>query len=117
MKRTLAIALLLGLAACGDKGKLEATAAETVTPQAITKPAALPVEPAKSEADKDLEKRVAGAIKAGKLHGIDVEAVSGQVTLFGTTPTAKDRERAISIATKVDGVKGVESKLEVVAGS
>ena len=117
MKRTLAIAMILGLAACGDKGKLDATAAESVPPKAIAKPAAVAAEPAMSEADKELAKRVAGAIKSGKLHGIDVEAAGGQVTLFGTTPTAKDRERAVSIAAKVEGVKSVENKLEVVAGS
>jgi len=117
MKRTLAIALILGLAACGDKGKIDATAAEAVTPQAITKPAAVPAEPAKSDADQDLERRVSRAILAGKLHGIDVEAAGGTVTLFGTTTTAKDRERAVGIAAKVEGVKSVESRLQVVTGS
>jgi predicted small lipoprotein YifL len=124
MKRTLAIALLLGLAACGDKAPLEATAAETVTPKALAasapepiKPAAVPATPAKSDADKDLEKRVARAIQAGKLHGIDVEASDGAVILFGTAVSAKERDRAARIAAKVDGVKTVDSRLQIVTGS
>lgn len=114
MKRILAVALILGLAACGDKGKLEAAAAaETVTPKAIAKAAA----PVKSDADQELARRVSRAILAGKLHGIDVEAAGGAVTLFGTTPTAKDRERAAQIAAKIEGVKSVDNKLQIVTGS
>ena len=117
MKRTLAIALILGLAACGDKGKLDAAAAETVTPKAIAKPADLPAVPAKSDADQDLERRVTRAIQAGKLHGIDVEAAGGTVTLFGTAVSTRERERAAQIAAKVEGVKTVDNKLEIVTGS
>lgn len=119
MKRTLAIALLLGLAACGDKGKLEATA-ETVTPKALaaaTEPTKPITVPAKSDADKELAQRVTRAIQAGKLHGIDVEAAGGAVTLFGTTVSKRERDRAAQIAAKVEGVKTVDNKLEIVTGS
>jgi len=116
MKRTLAIALLLGLAACGDKGKLEAVT-ETAPPQPITKPAAVPAEPAKAEPDRELEQRVSKAMLAGKLHNVGVEALGGFVTLRGSAPSRREIDRAVQLAAKVDGVKSVDSKLEVVTGS
>jgi osmotically-inducible protein OsmY len=112
----LALTLALGLAACGDKGKLEA-AAESAAPKAITTPVELPTEPAQADADKELAERVARAIEAGNLYGIGVEAAGGAVTLFGATLSARDRERAVRIAANIEGVKSVESRLEIVTGS
>jgi osmotically-inducible protein OsmY len=39
------------------------------------------------------------------------------VTLFGTAPTAGDREQAARVAASVDGVRSVLNNLVVVAGS
>ena len=112
MKRTLAIALMLGLAACGDKGKLDAVAADAA-PKAIT----VPAEPAKAAADKDLQLRVAKALLAAKLHNVGVDASGGVVTLIGSATSKPDIDRAAQIAAKVDGVKTVDNKLEIVTGS
>jgi BON domain len=116
MKHALAFALVLGLAACGgDKAKL-ASAGDTAAPKAIA--AAAPVaEPAKPDADKELAQRVARAIEGAKLHGVDVVAAGGVVTLWGAVPSAGQRDRAAQVAAKVEGVKAVENKLEVVTGS
>jgi osmotically-inducible protein OsmY len=118
MKKSLAFALTLGLAACGgDKPKL-APAADAAAPKtAAAAPLPIATEPAKPNLDKELAQRVSRAIEEAKLHGIDVVATDGVVTLWGATPTAKQRERAAQAAAKVPGVKAVDNKLEVVTGS
>jgi hypothetical protein len=117
MKETLTIALLLALAACGgDKPKL-APAADTPTKTIAATPLPPATEAMKPDPDKELAQRVARAIEDAKLHGIDVVAVDGVVTLWGATPTIKERDRAALIAVKVQGVKAVDNKLEVVTGS
>ncbi|HYL25973.1 MAG TPA: BON domain-containing protein [Burkholderiales bacterium] len=114
MRRALVFATVFGRAACGgDKPKL-APAGDSTLPKAVAAPAA---EPAKSEPDKELARRVAGAMEGAKLHGIDVVAADGVVTLWGSTPSVKERDRAGQVAAKVQGVKAVENKLDVVTGS
>jgi osmotically-inducible protein OsmY len=49
--------------------------------------------------------------------GIDVTAVDGTVTLWGTAATAGERDRAGGIARKVEGVKSVANKIAIVKGS
>ena len=111
MKATLPIALLLALAACGgDKPKL-APAVDTTTKTIAAAPMPAP------DPDKELAQRVALAIEGAKLHGIDVVAADGVVTLWGATSTVKERDRAARIAVEVQGVKAVDNKLEVVTGS
>lgn len=44
---------------------------------------------------------------------INVDTVSGRVLLQGTAPNANARERATTLASKVDGVKSVDNKLTV----
>lgn len=111
MKKTLALALILGLAACGDKPSL-APVAQAAAP----KPIAVAAEE-KPDADRELAQRVMRAIDEARLHGIDAVAAEGVVTLWGTALSAKDRSRAGEIALRVDGVKAVENRLEVVSGS
>ena len=75
---------------------------------------------ARAAADKELAGRVKSALTAERnlnAHGIDVVAKDGAVTLFGTAETRARRDLAQKIAGKVDGVKSVENKLAVVAGS
>ena len=75
---------------------------------------------ARAAADKDLAGRVKAALTAERnlnAHGIDVVAKEGAVTLCGTAETRARRDRAQKVAAKVEGVKSVENKLAVVAGS
>ncbi|MBK1688646.1 BON domain-containing protein [Rubrivivax gelatinosus] len=44
---------------------------------------------------------------------IDVDTDAGKVVLKGSAPDAAARERATQIAARVDGVKGVDNRLEV----
>ena len=111
MKKTLAIAFALGLAACGDQPSI-APVAQAAAP----KPAAIVVEPV-NDADKALAERVMRAIDEARLHGMDAVAADGVVTLWGTALSVKDRARAGEIALKVEGVKAVENRLEIVSGS
>jgi len=118
MKKSIAFALTLGLAACGGEKPKLAPAADAAAPKtAAAVPLPISAEPAKPDPDKELAQRVTRAIEGAKLRGIDVIATDGVVTLWGATPTAKQRERAAQVAAKVQGVKAVDNKLEVVTGS
>ena len=111
MKKTLAIAFVAGLAACGDKPSL-APLAEAAAPKTI----AVAAEPV-NDADQDLGRRVMRAFDEAKLNGIEALSTDGVVTLLGTTVSDKDRYRAGEIALRVEGVKAVDNRLEVVSGS
>ena len=114
MKNTLAVALILGLAACGDEPSL-APLAQAAAPKPMAVAAVL--EPEKVDADKELAQRVMRAIDEERIHGIDAVAVEGVVTLWGTTPTKRARARAAEIAAGVDGVRAVDNRVQVVVGS
>jgi osmotically-inducible protein OsmY len=114
MKNTLAVALILGLAACGDEPSL-APVAQAAAPKPIA--VAAVVEPEKVDGDKELAQRVMRAIDEAKIHGIDAVVVEGVVTLWGTTPTKRARLRAAEIASGVEGVRAVENRVQVVVGS
>jgi hypothetical protein len=111
MKKTFAVLLVAGLAACGDKPSL-APVAEAAAP----KPIAVAVEAVK-DADQDLAQRVMRAFDDAKLNGIEAVSADGVVTLWGTTVSNKDRHRAGEVALRVEGVKAVDNRLEVVSGS
>ena len=49
--------------------------------------------------------------------GIDVTASGGAITLWGTAASNDERSRAGRVAAKVEGVKSLENKLEIVSGS
>lgn len=77
-------------------------------------------EAARAAADRELAGRVKAALVAERslnAHGIDVTVKDGAVTLFGTAETRVRRDMAEKIAARVDGVKSVENKLAIVAGS
>jgi hyperosmotically inducible protein len=87
---------------------------------AKAEPAKPSAEAARAAADKELAGRVKaalGAERALNAHGIDVVASNGAVTLFGTAETRMKRDMAGKVAASVEGVKSVENKLAVVAGS
>jgi len=87
---------------------------------AKAEPAKPSAEAARAAADKALAGRVKAALTAERslnAHGIDVVARNGTVTLYGTAETRMRRDMAETIAARVDGVKAVENKLAIVAGS
>lgn len=125
MNRLLATALVLGLAACGDAPPPPKPAAPAAPPpQAAApitpKPEVKAPEAPKPDPNKELATRVKQALEGdGKVPaaGIDVTAKEGRVSLWGTTATAGERNRAGQIAAKVDGVASVDNQLKVVKGS
>lgn len=105
----LAAALTLALAACGETSKPTLAAAPA-------KPVAAP----KPDPDKELATRVKKALQQEAripAAAIDVSAADGAVTLWGTATSADEHRRVAQIAAKVQGVKSVENKLEIVTGS
>jgi hyperosmotically inducible protein len=75
---------------------------------------------ARAAADKELAGRVKTALLAERsinAHGIDVVAKDGAVTLYGTAETRMRREMAEKVASRIEGVRSVENKLAIVAGS
>lgn len=115
--RFLAITVL-GLAACSEQAPI-GTVAASEPPKAIAStaaPVAQPVQPA-ANPDKDLGQRVARAIETAKLQGIDIAVADGVVTLWGAVPSERARALAAQVARKVEGVKALDNKLAVVAGS
>lgn len=121
-----AVTLALALVACGDEtpppklGKSVPPQSPAPAPEAKASPAPKPVEPAQPSADQVLADRVRAALRAERVvnaDGIDITAKDGTVTLFGTTTTKMQREVAAKVAAAVAGVRSVENKLQVVAGS
>jgi len=120
-------AIAFALAACGEEPppKPVAKAAPPVAtpapaPEAKAAAAPKPADSAPAAADSNLAAKVKAALlnePALNAHGIDVVAKEGVVTLFGTTPTRAGRDTAAKIAGGVAGVKLVDNKLKVVAGS
>jgi hypothetical protein len=109
MKNTsFAVALIVGLAACGDEPSL-APLAQAAAPKPMV--VAAVVEPQKVDADKER------AIDEERIHGIDAVVVDGVVTLWGTTSTKRARSRVAEIAAGIDGVRAVENRVQVVVGS
>ena len=99
------------------KPKAEVSA---VTPANTAPAAPVKAEEPKPDPNKELAQRVKRALESDKqipAFGIDVTAVDGRVTLWGTTGTPGERSRAAQAAAKVEGVKGVDNQLKVVKGS
>ena len=125
MRRLLATALILGLAACGDSPAPKPAAQPAPPPQAPAPEAKAPEakapEAPKPDPNKELARRVKQALEGdGKIKAdqIDVTAADGgRVSLWGTAPTADERSRAAQVATKVEGVKAVDNQIKVVKGS
>jgi len=125
MTRTLAAALMLLLAACGDSTPPPKPAAQPASPPQAPAPQAKAPETKAPEApkpdpNKELASRVKQALEGdGKVQAgaIDVTAKEGRVSLWGTTATAGERTRAGQIAAKVDGVASVDNQIKVVKGS
>jgi outer membrane biosynthesis protein TonB len=123
MKIVLALGLALALIACSEPPPppKKAAAAPPPPPVAVApKPEPKP-EPPKPDPNKELAAKVKQTLEApeNKLPSgaIDVTAADGRVSLWGAVATASQRSRAAQIASKVEGVKGVDNQLKVVKGS
>jgi hypothetical protein len=126
MRKLLPVVLAFGLGACGDSTPPAPPTAQPATPapQAAA-PAPAPAEAKAPEApkpdpNKELAQRVKRALEGeGKIQAaaIDVTAKDGRVSLWGTAPTADERNRAAQIASKVEGVASVDNQIKVVKGS
>lgn len=121
-----ALAGLLVATLAGCEGKPPpATVPPPVTqtaplPQTGPAPQQKPEESPQAAADRELAAKVKSALLAERnlnADGIDVVAKDGTITLFGTTETRVRQALAGKVAAGVEGVKSVENKLAVVAGS
>jgi hyperosmotically inducible protein len=125
MKAILTASIAVALVACSEPPpppKPAAPAAATPTPQAEAPkaPETKAPEAPKPDPNKELASRVKRALEGeAKIQGagIDVTAADGRVTLWGTTATAAERNRAAQVAAKVEGVTSVDNQLKVVKGS
>ena len=52
-----------------------------------------------------------------KMLPIDIRAANGAVTLYGTADNAKLRDKAVRIASGIDGVTSVNNNVQIVKGS
>jgi len=125
MKAILTASIAVALVACSEPPpppKPAAPAPATPTPQAEAPkaPETKAPEAPKPDPNKELASRVKRALEGeAKIQGagIDVTAADGKVTLWGTTATAAERNRAAQVAAKVEGVTSVDNQLKVVKGS
>jgi outer membrane biosynthesis protein TonB len=118
-----ALAAVVLLVACSEPPPPPKPVAKAPPPPPVAvapKPEAKP-EPPKPDPNKELAAKVKDALEApaSKLPSgaIDVTANDGKISLWGTVASAGQRARAAQIASKVDGVKGVDNQLKVVKGS
>jgi len=126
MRKLLAACAIAALAGCGDSAPPPKPAAQPAAPApapqaaAPKAPEAKAPEVPKPDPNKELAQRVKQALEGdGKIQAaaIDVTAKEGRVSLWGTTATAGERNRAGQIAGKVDGVASVDNQIKVVKGS
>jgi glucose/arabinose dehydrogenase len=124
MRHIVALGLAAALIACSESPKPAAKAPPPAPSAPVTAAAPQPQpqpEPPKPDPNKELAAKVKQALESpgAKLPsgGIDVTAADGKVSLWGTVETDQQRRRAAQIASKVDGVKGVDNQLKVVKGS
>ena len=117
--------LAFALSGCGQEPPPKPVVKAVPVPAAPANQDAAKAEAAKqaatrAAADKELAGRVKAALGAERnlnAHGIDVVATDGAVTLYGTAETRVRRDLAEKIAARVDGVKSVDNKLAIIAGS
>jgi len=124
MIRKLTITFALALAACSEPPPPPKPAAPAAPPPQAEAPKPAPEakapEAPKPDPNKELARRVKQALEGdAKIQGagMDVTAADGRITLWGTTATAAERNRAGQIASKVEGVTAVDNQLKVVKGS
>jgi pyruvate/2-oxoglutarate dehydrogenase complex dihydrolipoamide acyltransferase (E2) component len=123
---SLAIALVLGLAACGEAEPPKPAAAPespkpmSQAPASAPTPSPAPVAAPQPSADELLAERVKQALRDTRKvegQGVGVRVADGTVTLYGTAPTAEEQRRIEQFVAGVPGVRAVLSKLVIVRGS
>ena len=123
---SLAIALVLGLAACGEAEPPKPAAAPespkpmSQAPASAPTPSPAPVAAPQPSADELLAERVKQALRDTRKvdgQGVGVRVADGTVTLYGTAPTAEEQRRIEQFVAGVEGVRAVLSKLVIVRGS
>src|SRR5438132_813412 len=122
MKHIVALGLAAALIACSESPKPAAKAPPPAAAPVAAAPQAQPKpEPPKPDPNKELAAKVKQALEAPETKlpsgAIDVTAADGRVSLWGAVATAAQRSRAAQVASKVEGVKGVDNQLKVVRGS
>jgi len=123
---SLAIALVFGLAACGEAEPPKPAAAPappkpmSQAPASAPTPPPAPVAAPQPSADELLAERVKKALRDTRKvdgQGVGVRVADGTVTLYGTAPTAGEQRRIEQFVAGVEGVRAVLSKLVIVRGS
>jgi hypothetical protein len=123
---SLAIALVLGLAACGEAEPPKPAAAPAPPKPMLQAPASAPTPPPapvaapQPSADELLAERVKQALRDTRKvdgQGVGVRVTDGTVTLYGTAPSAGEQRRIEQFVAGVEGVRAVLSKLVIVRGS
>jgi osmotically-inducible protein OsmY len=106
-------AVAFGLVGCANwNGNKSAEArGERATTSASAEPARGPVQTASDAAITAKVKTALGNDELVKARNINVDTVRGEVTLNGTVDSAAEKERAISLAKRVDGVANVKDNL------
>jgi hyperosmotically inducible protein len=123
----LACVLAVAVTACGRdtpnaKAGVPATAAP-VPPNVVPVPSETSPG-AKSEPKPDPDAELAAKVKAAfgedqdlKMLPVDIRALHGVVTLYGTADSPRLRDKAVRTASKVEGVKTVINNVQIVRGS
>ncbi len=123
---SLAITLVLGLAACGDAEPPQPAAVPappkpvTQAPASAPTPPPTPVAAPQPSADELLAERVKQALRDTRKvdgQGVGVRVADGTVTLYGTARSADEARRVEQFVAGVPGVQAVLSKLVIVRGS
>ena len=125
MKKILALGVTLGfVVACSEPPPpppKPVAKAEAPKPAPKVEPVPIKHEAPKPDPNKELAAKVKQTLEApdSKLPSgaIDVTAQDGKVTLWGAVPTNAIKKRAGQIASKVEGVTGVDNQLKIVKGS
>ena len=120
MHRYIVLLLVAVLSACDRSppadNKAAAAPAATGAVPAEAKPA---IDPQVAK-DKELADKVRAVLAASSglnAKGVDVTARNGEIGLFGTTPTQRQRRALEKLAAGVPGVTSVRNEIKVLQGS
>ncbi len=121
---TLCAASAVGLVACGRSDPQTAANAPDTTVAKVERSAREAAQATENAAaavadtarDLSITTKISAALAADdqlQLTRIDVDPKNGQVTLSGSAPSAAAKERATALAQSVEGVTGVDNRLNV----
>jgi hyperosmotically inducible periplasmic protein len=121
----LAILIPFALAACDSAEppkpvELPAPKPMAQAPAPAPSPPPAPAAAPRASPDELLAERVRKALRDARDvdgQGVDVGAANGEVTLYGTVPSAAERRKIATFVARIEGVRSVVNKLVVVQGS